>query len=210
MQGSQRSAAGISAAESWQSIHQALESRHRSLYMAGSAAILLLWGAIMAVYFLATFAIGELAPEFVAAYPWYHGPVWALLGPLGMIGSAIIGHRAGERNADPATARNAGIRVFLYWLAVALAAGLLPGVAGLWDSDLAENIPRTVLGVIFLGYVLFGILFRPALAVVGAALVAAVLIPHYFAGDWAGLITGLGVLAVCGAGAAWIRRSGLL
>lgn len=210
MRSGQQEATGLAAEESWEAIHQALERSHRSLYLAGTASILLLWGVLTAVYFLVTFATGELTPEFVADYPWYHGPIWAVLGPLGMIGSAIIGHRAGERNAGGTVARNAGVKVFLYWLAVATTAGLIPGVAGMWDPGHAESIPQTVLAVIFLGYVLFGILFRPALAVVGAALAAAVLVPHYFAGDLSGLVSGLAVLGVCALGAAWIRRSGRL
>lgn len=210
MQSGQQEAAGLAAGESWQAIHQTLERSHRSLYLAGTASILLLWGALTAVYFIATFAVGELAPEFVADYPWYHGPVWAVLGPAGMVGSMIIGHRAGERQAGGAAARNAGIRVFLYWLAIAISAVLVPGVAGMWNPGQAESIPQTILAVIYLGYVLFGILFRPALAVVGAALMVAVLVPHYFAGDSSGLISGLAVLGVCALGAAWIRRSGRL
>lgn len=180
------------------------------MYLAGTASILMLWGVLTAVYFIVTFSVGELAPEFAADYPWYHGPIWAVLGPLGMIGSAIIGHRASERQAGGTVARNAGIRVFLCWLAVATTAGLIPGVAGMWNPGQADSIPQTILAVIFLGYVLFGILFRPALAVVGAALVGAVLVPHYAAGDLSGLISGLAVLGVCVLGAAWVRRSGQL
>ncbi|MXW28799.1 MAG: hypothetical protein F4Z80_08035 [Chloroflexi bacterium] len=200
----------MAAGESWEAIHQTLERSQRSMYLAGTASILLLWGTLTAVYFFVAYAMGELAPEFVADYPWYHGPVWAVLGPLGMIGSMVIGHRASERQAGGIAARNAGIRVFLYWLAVATTAGLIPGVAGMWNPEQAGNIPQTILAVIFLGYVLFGILYRPALAVVGAALAAAVLVPHYLAGDLSGLLSGLGVLGVCGLGAAWIHRSGRL
>ena len=210
MRSGQQEAAQLAAGESWEAIHQTLERSHRSLYLAGTASILLLWGVLTAVYFMATYATGELAPEFVADYPWYHGPIWAVLGPAGMVGSMIIGHRAGERRADGDSARDAGIRVFLYWLAIAITAGLVPGVAGMWNPGQAESIPQTILTVIFLGYVLFGILFRPALAVVGAALTAAVLVPHYFAGEVSGLISGLAVLGVCVLGAAWIRRSGRL
>lgn len=210
MQSNQQAQAGLAAGESWEAIHQALERSHRSLYLAGSASILLLWGALTSAYFLASFALGELAPDFVADYPWYHGPIWAVLAPVGMLGSMFIGRRASERNADGTAARNAGIRVLLYWLAVLAAAVLIPGVAGLWNPEQAENIPYTVLGVIFLGYVLFGILFRPALASVGAALAVAVIAPHNLAAEWSDLISGLAVLIVCVVGATWIRRSGQL
>ncbi|MDE2937120.1 MAG: hypothetical protein F4Y67_02350 [Chloroflexi bacterium] len=208
MRSGQKDAPELAAGESWDAIHQTLERSHRSLYLAGTASILLLWGVLTSGYFLVSFALGELAPEFVADYPWYHGPIWAVLGPVGMVGSMVIGHRASERNAGGRAARNAGIRVFLYWLAIAMAAGVIPGVAGMWNSVQAENIPSTILSVIFLGYLLFGILFRPALAVVGVALAAAVIAPHHLAGDWADLVSGLAVLTICGLGVVWIRRSG--
>ena len=209
MQSGQQGASGLAAGESWESIHLALERSQRSLYLAGTASILLLWGALTAIYFFFSFALGELFPQFVDDYPWYPGPVWGVLGTVGMFGSMFIGHRSSRRNADGVVARNAGIRVLLYWLAVVTAAGLIPGAAGLWSAGQSENIPNTVFGVICLGYVLFGILYRPALAVVGVGMAAAFIAPGYLAGDWAGAVSGIAILAVCGMGAAWIRRSGL-
>lgn len=175
------------------------------MYLAGTASLLLLWGVLTAVYFVVACAMGGLAPDFVTDCPWCHGPVWAVLGPLGMIGSSIIGRRAGERNAGGAAARSAGVRAFQYWVAA-----LLPGIAGIWNSEQAGHVPYTVSGVIFLGRVLFGILYRPALAVVGVALAVAVPAPYYLAGDRSGLISRLAVLSVGVPGAAWIRRSGRL
>ena len=125
-----------------------------------------------------------------------------------MIGSALIGHREGSRNADYATARSAGLRVFAYWMAVVAAAFLIPGAAGLWSSDGAENIPYVAIGIVCLGYVLFGIMHRPALVVVGVGMAAAFYMPAYFAGDFAALGTGAGTLAVTVLGAVWIHRSG--
>ena len=194
--------------ESWRTIHATLAQSQSSLYLAGTAYILLLWGAITSVYFFTLFAVAELAPGFEASYPWYPGPLWFVLGTLGMVGSALIGHHEGSRNADHATARSAGLRVFAFWMAVVTAAFLIPGAAGLWSSGEAENIPYVAIGVVCLGYVLFGIMYRPALALVGVGMAVAFYVPAYFGGDLATLGTGAGMLAVTVLGAAWIHRSG--
>lgn len=198
----------ITPEESWRTIHATLALSQSSLYLAGTAYILLLWGAIVSVYFLAMFAIGEMAPGFEASYPWYRGPLWGVIGTLGMIGSALIGHREGSKNADYATARAAGLRVFAFWVAVVAAAFLVSGTAGLWSPEGAERIPHVTIGIIALGYVLFGIMYRPALAAVGVGMAAAFYIPAYLAGDYAALGTGAGMLAVTLLGATWIHRSG--
>jgi len=159
-------------------------------------------------YAFALFAIAELAPGFQASYPWYRGALWMVIGTQGMIGSALIGHHEGSRNADHATARSAGLRVFAFWMAVIIAAFLISAAAGLWTADRAENIPHVAIGIVCLGYVLFGIMHRPALAVVGVGMAAAFYMPAYFAGDFAALGTGAGMLAVTVFGAAWIHKSG--
>ncbi len=200
----------ISAGASLEEIHATLDRTHSSLYMAGTASILLLWGILTSVFFFLQFAMNELAPEFVAAYPWYPGPIWGVLGTAGMVGSSLIGHRASKQFASGRAARDAGIKVFLYWIAVVTASILIPGASGLWSPAQAENIPYVVLGVISLGYVLFGIMHRPAIAVVGIGLAAAFYVPSYLAGEYASLVIGAAMLAVCLLGAAWIRRSGLL
>ena len=195
--------------DGWRTIHATLAQSQSSLYLAGAAYILLLWGAIASAYFFALFAIAELAPGFEASYPWYHGPLWVVLGTSGMIGSALIGRHEGSRNADYVTARRAGLRVFAFWMAVVTAAFLVPGAAGLWSSEGAENIPHVAIGIVCLGYVLFGIMHRPALVTVGVGMAAAFYIPAYLGGDLAALGTGAGWLAVTVAGALWIRRSDL-
>ena len=194
--------------EGWRTIHATLAQSQSSLYLAGTAYIILLWGAITSVYFFTLFAVAELGSDFEASYPWYPGPLWFVLGTLGMVGSALIGHHEGSRNADPATARRAGIRVFAFWMAVVTAAFLIPGAAGLWSSGESENIPYVAIGVVCLGYVLFGIMYRPALALVGVGMAVAFYVPAYFGGDLATLGTGAGMLAVTVLGAAWIHRSG--
>lgn len=195
--------------EGWRTIHDTLAQAQSSLYLAGTAYILLLWGALVSVYFFALFAIAELAPGFEASYPWYRGALWMVIGTSGMIGSALIGHHEGSRNADHATARSAGLRVFAFWMAVVAGAFLITGAAGLWSADGAEKVPYVAIGIVCLGYVLFGIMYRPALAVVGLGMAAAFYIPAYLAGDFAALGTGAGMLAVAVLGAAWIHKSGL-
>ena len=199
----------LSPEEGWRTIQATLARSQSSLYLAGTAYILLLWGAIVSAYFFTLFAIAELAPGFEASYPWYRGPLWVVIGAPGMVGSALIGRREGSRNADHATARNAGLRVFAFWMAVVTAAFLLPGAAGFWSADGAEKIPYVAIGIISLGYVLFGIMHLPALAVVGVGMAAAFYLPAYFAGDYAALGTGAGMLSVTVLGAAWIHKSRL-
>ena len=195
--------------EGWRTVHETLAQSQSSLYLAGTAYILLLWGAIVSAYFFTLFAITELAPGFEASYPWYRGPLWVVIGASGMIGSALIGHREGSRNADNATTRRAGLKVFAFWMAVVTAAFLIPGAAGLWSPGAAENIPHVAIGIVCLGYVLFGIMHLPALAVVGVGMAAAFYLPAYFAGDYAALGTGAGMLSVTVLGAAWIHKSRL-
>ena len=101
--------------EGWRTVHETLAQSQSSLYLAGTAYILLLWGAIVSAYFFTLFAIAELAPGFEASYPWYRGPLWVVIGASGMVGSALIGRIAkGSRNADHATdtkSRAQGVRV---------------------------------------------------------------------------------------------------
>ena len=197
----------LSPEEGWRTIHRTMAQTQSSLYLAGTAYILLLWGALVSIYFLAQFAVAELAPAFEESNPWYPGPLWGIIGALGMIGSALIGRREGARNADYATARSAGLKVFAFWMAVVAAAFLVSGAAGLWSEEGAEKIPHVTIGIIALGYVLFGIMHLPVLVAVGVGLAAAFYIPAYFAGDFAALGTGAGMLAVTVLGAAWIHKS---
>ena len=199
----------ITPEEGWRTIHATLAQAQSSLYLAGTAYILLLWGAIVSAYFFAQFAVGQIAPGFEESYPWYPGPMWGVLGTIGMIGSSYIGHREGSRNADPKIARSAGLKVFAFWMAVVAAAVLIPAAAGLWSADGAEKVPYVAIAIVCLGYVLFGIMHRPALAVVGVGMAVAFYIPAYLAGDFAALCTGAGMLVVTVLGAAWIHRSGL-
>ena len=127
-----------------------------------------------------------------------------------MLGSAIIGHRAGRENAAGDAVRSAGIRVFLFWLAVVMAAFLVPGAVGMWTAgDAGTNIPYVAMGIVSLGYILFGIMHHPAIAAVGAGIAAAFYIPSYLAGDSAEVIVAAATLIVVALGAVWIRKSGV-
>ena len=200
----------LSAQEGWQSIHSTMETARSSMYLAGTTTIILLWGVIVSLGLISQYTIEALAPGFVTDAPWFPGPMWGVLAATGTIGSAVIGHRASRENAAGGAMRSAGIRVFLFWLAVLLAAFFIPAAAGLWNADGAERIPHVAIGVVALGFVLFGIMVRPALAAVGIGIAAAFYIPWYLAGDAAPLVTAAAILVLVALAAAWIRRSGVL
>lgn len=197
--------------DTWSTIQETMERTRDSLYLAGSASILLLWGVIASLGYLADFALAELATEFHDEHGWINGPIWGGLAVVGMLGSAVIGHRAGSRIATGEAVRHAGLRVFFFWLAIVIAAFLIPGAAGNWNSTAdAEGIQRIAVGVVMLGYILFGIMLRPMIAAAGAAVAAAYYLPSYLAGDLAPLITALATLAIVFVAAVWIRRTGVL
>ncbi len=196
--------------EGWRTIVATMESTRGSMYVAGSAAILLLWGVIASMGYLSQFATETLAEDFATRNPWISGPLWGVLAVVGMVGSALIGYHAGKDSASGEAMRNAGLRVFFYWLAVVAAAFLVPAAAGMWGEDSGENIPHIAIGIVALGYVLFGIMTRPVIAVVGAGIAAAFYIPSYLFGDVALVVSAVATLTVTVLGAVWIRRSGVL
>ena len=196
--------------EGWRSILTTMEGARSSMYVAGSAAILVLWGVIASMGYLSEFATATLAEDFATRNPWISGPLWGVLAVVGMVGSALIGHRAGKDSVSGDAIRNAGLRVFLFWLAVVAAAFLVPAAAGMWNEDAGANIPHVAIGIVALGYVLFGIMSRPVIAVVGAGIAAAFYIPGYLFGDVALVVSAAATLTIALLGALWIRRSGVL
>lgn len=209
MQRVEHETSAIPPEESWNAIHTTMDRARSSMYVAGMEPILLLWGAIVALALLAQYAVVTLSPAFVADNPWFPAPVWGVLTAAGMIGSAVLGHRASKANAAGPAARSAGIRVFLYWLAVAVASFLVPAAAGMWTAGVAGvTIARVAIGIVALGYVLFGIMHRPVLAGVGVGFAAVFYLSSHLAGDAAMLVSAAGTLAVVALGAAWIRWSG--
>ena len=198
----------LTAEESWQAIHTTMDDARSSMYLAGSTAIMLLWGVIVSVGWLSQYAIETLATDFAERWPWFPGPMWAVLGPVGGVSSSIIGRRASRKMAASEAARRAGIRVFLFWVTLTVAAFLLTGAAGLWNAENGENIPRVWVGMVALGYVLFGIMHRPVIAVLGLGFAAAFYIPNYLLGDVALAVSGAALLAMTAAGFAWVRKAG--
>lgn len=199
----------ITDEESWVSIHATVDDARRSMYVAGSTTILLLWAAISGIGFITQYAIAAQATGFAERFPWFPGPLWGALGVSGMVASAIIGHRAGQRLGTGDAARSAGIRVFLFWLTVVAAAFLVPLAAGLWNVDVADggkSIVLVVVGIVALGHILFGIMHRPLIAAAGAGYAAAFYIPFYFAGDIAPLVSGNLLLAIAAGALTWVAK----
>ena len=197
MQGTDHESASLTPQESWGAIHSTMEEARSSMYLAGTATILLLWGVIVSLGFISQFAAETLASDFATRNSWISAPLWGVLVVAGMLGSAVIGHRAGSR-------------VFLFWLAVATAAFLVPAAAGMWNAEDGINIPYVAIGIVSLGYVLFGIMHRPVIAVVGVGIAAAFYIPGYLAGEAALAVSAAATLTVAALGAVWIRKSGVL
>lgn len=194
--------------ESWETVLSTMHGARSALYAAGSTAVLLMWGGIISVAYLAQYGVAALVPDFADRHPWYPGPLWVILTLPGVVGSMVIGYRAGNRVSPDATMRGAGMRVFLYWMAVITAAGLLPGAAGLWSEAGADKIPFVLLGIVALGYVLFGILNRPLIAVFGLGMAAAFYVPHYLVDDAAPAVSGIASLMLLAGTFGWVRRTG--
>ena len=199
--------AALTPEEGWSTIHETLDRTRSSIYVAGMSTILLLWGAIVSLGYFWQYTSQTLAVDLLAGRPWIPLPIWIALGIGGMVGSGIIGQRATRRIAPGVDLRRAGIRVGLFWLAVMTTAFLVPGAAGMWNAELGAKIPHVVVGIVGLGYVLFGIMFRPALAVVGLGIAASFYLPSYLAGDAAPAVSGVATLVVAGLGWAWIRKN---
>ncbi|MDE2837668.1 MAG: hypothetical protein OXL97_09205 [Chloroflexota bacterium] len=209
MQAANGEGQALTPGEGWEAIYETMERGRSSMYLAGTTTILLLWGVIVSLGYFSQYAIETFAPGFAAERPWFPGPVWGVLAAAGITGSAIIGSRASSGIAAGAAARSAGIRVFLYWLAVVLAAFCITAGSGMWNGGSGEQIQGVVVGIVALGFVLFGIMHQPMLAAVGVGIAAAYYLPHHFAGDGALAVSASSMLAVALLGAAWARKSGV-
>ena len=93
--------------ESWRSIHETMDRARSSMYVAGTATITLLWAGIASVGVGSQYAIMTLAPDFAERSPWIFGLLWGVLVVPGMVGSGIIGSRAGRKIAPGNAARSA-------------------------------------------------------------------------------------------------------
>ena len=196
--------------ESWRDIHETMDKARSSMYVAGTSTIMLLWAAIASVGVGSQYAILTLAPELAERSPWIFGVLWGILMVPGMVGSGFIGRRAGRKIAAGDAARSAGIRVFLYWLAVVVAIFLIPAAAGMWNAEDGDSIPAVAIGIVSLGYILFGIMHRPVLAAVGAGFAAAFYIPNYLVDGYEAMLVSAALMVVVVVlGAWWIRKSGV-
>ncbi|MDE2903542.1 MAG: hypothetical protein OXP73_11000 [Chloroflexota bacterium] len=208
MQNAERETSATQPEESWNAIHDTMDRARSSMYVAGMESIMLLWGVIVALGLLGQSAISAQAPEFAAESPWFPAPLWGVLTAAGFAASAILGHRASARNAAGAASKRAGLRVFFFWLTVTGAAFIVPAAAGLWTADVEGiTIARVSIGIVALGYTLFGIMHRPVLAAVGVGFAAPFYLSSHFAGDAAIPISAAATLLVVSLGAAWIRWS---
>ncbi len=67
------------------------------MYMAGTATILLVWGAIISLGYFAEYSFTTFLEDAVADRPWVRAPLWFGLVGVGMVASALIGSRAGQK-----------------------------------------------------------------------------------------------------------------
>ena len=197
--------------ESWRTIHETMDRARSSMYVAGTAPIMLLWAAIASLGVGSQYAILTLASEFAERSPWIYTVLWGVLMVPGMVGSGFIGRRAGRKMAPGDAARKAGIRVFLYWLAVVVAVFLIPAAArdverGRRGQHTGRRNWHSILGVTSC----LASCHRPALAAVGVGFAAAFYIPNYLVeGDEVMLVSAALMVVVVVLGAWWIRKSGV-
>lgn len=195
---------------SLRTIHDTMSQAQSAMYLAGTSTILLLWGGVVAVGYLAEFLIANYATDFADNSPWFHAPLWGALVAAGMVASGIIGSRASKQLADPDTARRAGLKVFAFWITVVAAAWVIPALSGIWTSpETAQHTASIAIGIIALGYILFGLMFRLELSVLGIGIAAAHYVPSQLAGDNAYAITAVLILILVVGGALWLRKTGI-
>ena len=200
----------ITSEDAWESIHATLDRSRSLMYVAGWPSILLLWGVIVSVGYLTQFVVEVAFPTFADDYPWFPGPLWGVLGTIGMIGSSILGYRAGHANSDGPTATRAGLRVFFFWMTVITAAFVIPAASGLWTIESNEfAISRVAVGIVALGYILFGIMHHKAIALMGVGIAAAHYVPSYFAGDFSNAVSAVLMLTFVAIAWTWIRKTGV-
>lgn len=201
----------LTVEESWQSIHATMEQVRSSMYVAGMATILLLWGVILAVGYITMYAVYEFAPDFAEQRPWFPAPLWFVLGPIGGVSSGIIGSRTSRRLAYGDAGRRAGIRVCLFFVTTIVATFLILGVGGVLDDPSADDgkaLTASIAGFVALSYILFGIMTRTVIALAGVGFAIAFFVPYYLLDDAALGVTGVLSLVAFGLAFLWIRRSG--
>lgn len=209
MSGSEGGEAALTPQESWGAIHTTMDRTRSSMYLAGVSTILLLWGAITPVAYLFEYWLQTGGSDLAEESPWVRAPIFGVLIAAGIVGSGFIGRRAISNNVTKEIGRAVGIRVFCFWMAVTAATWYIPAVAGMWTPELGPRIPHVAIGIVTLGYVLFGIMTHMVLAGIGMGIAAAYYVPSYLAGDEALLVSALATLVVVMLGALWLRKSGM-
>ena len=208
MSGSDGGEAVLTPQEGWESIHGTMHRARSLMYLAGSSRILLLWGGLTPLMYLAEYWLQTGGSDLAEESPWVRAPIFGVLVVAGIIGSGFIGKRAGLRNATKEVSRAIGIRVFCFWTAVTVAAWLIPGAAGMWNPESGPQVHHVAIGIVTLGFVLFGTMTNFVLAGVGVGIAAAYYVPNYLAGDAALVYSALATMMVVVAGALLIRKSG--
>ncbi|MYE32262.1 MAG: hypothetical protein F4X80_06370, partial [Chloroflexi bacterium] len=89
MQASDAERRALTPEEGWRAIHETVEGARSSMYVAGTATILLLWGVLVSIGYLAEYAADTLASDFTDDRPWLSAPLWGALVVTGMVGSAV-------------------------------------------------------------------------------------------------------------------------
>ena len=209
MPNSEGGGAALTPQESWGVIHTTMDKARSSIYLAGSSMILLLWGALTAVSYFFEYWLQTGGSDVAEQSPWVRAPFYGTFIAVGIVGSAIIGRREATKNVSRDVSRAVGIRVFLFWMAVSSAAWFIPAAAGMWNAERGPLIPVVAIGIVALGYILFGLMTNPALAVVGVGIAAAYYLPRYLAGDAALAVSAVATLAVVGLGVMWFRKIGI-
>lgn len=69
MRGSDRDGAALTPEGSWGAIHATMERARNSMYLAGTATILLLWGAIVSLGYLAEYGLQTWGSDFADRNP---------------------------------------------------------------------------------------------------------------------------------------------
>ena len=97
-----QSAAGdgreLSPQQGWEDIHATMEQLRSSMYVAGTATILLVWGAIISLGYFAEYSFTTFLEDFATDRPWIRAPLWFGLVGAGMVASALIGSRASQKD----------------------------------------------------------------------------------------------------------------
>ena len=180
--------------------------------LAALTPVLFMWGFILAAGFALQYALVTLWPAFTDDNLWILGVAWGALTLAGVTAGSVIRLLAARHMPPSAGARVLVARVIAYWTAVLAMAYAVPALAGLFafDSDATVlALMRVVVGIVVLGYLMFGVLFAARLFIgVGLACALAFYPASFIPADWWLLLAGGLTAAVFLGGGALSRRRG--